>query len=180
MDTLTIQGWVQTSNTILIRAHSWDIWAGMTANSGEVYEGAQLPIWETWYGSDDVFPSSGSSDTTTATLASRRRTLRAFIRPHQFAHTKAGRMLALGPPAARVVSFNKFSPEAAGFILKPQPGPGGQTYRYNSSASLNALNNAWPAATRPQQRAVNDFPDQALETKPVFSTVSATGLTPQP
>lgn len=183
--TAVIDGWVKTNNAAAIRAHSWDIWAGMTSNSGETYNGAALPIWETWFGSEEIFPAPGATAPTslTALAATRTAPSRKFIVPHQFAHDRAALLGALadqGPPSVRVVSFNKFDPDAAGFIVAPHPGPQSKTYHYNTAAQLTALNNAWPTISNGQQRGLADFPNPAIETKPVMSLVKATGLTPLP
>ena len=79
--TAEINKWIATSNTKAMRRHAWDIWSGITADSGEIYEGKQLPIWETWYGLNDVFSSGHgnvSSAAASAFLASHRGPLRVF------------------------------------------------------------------------------------------------------
>jgi hypothetical protein len=181
-----IDKWIADSNTIAIRRHAWDIWAGMTTNSGEFYEDQELPIWETWYGSDEVFQVQPAADQTaakvTSFLASHRKSLRAFIPPHQFTKLKLGLKLSqvLGPPSTRLLSFNKFNPQAAAFIATPQAGPNGQTYYYNSGDSLRKLNNAWPIETPAEDRGINSFPNDAIELKPLFNIVHEKGLTAIP
>jgi hypothetical protein len=180
----TINSWIASGNTDAIRGHAWDLWAGLTANSGQMSGGQELPIWETWYGSDDVFPPSAptSAGGLMAFVASKPRLLRDFVSPHQFHHNVVrGAAAAAGQDtASQVVSFNKFDPAAATFIAAPQPGPNGQIFSYNKQASLQALNAAWPAGASGQTRGTNDFPIEAMELKPVFKFVKATGLTPQP
>jgi hypothetical protein len=73
-----------------------------------------------------------------------------------------------------------FDPVAAGFLTAPQTGPGGAAYHYNSQASLQALNAAWPSTASGQDRGINEFPIRAIETKPVFGVVKAGGLSVQP
>lgn len=38
-----------------LREHAWDLWAGLTAASGSIWNGQVLPVYETWYSSDEVF-----------------------------------------------------------------------------------------------------------------------------
>lgn len=182
----TITGWVDNGDTAAIRGHAWSLWQAMAAPSGQYFNGQQLPIWETWASADDVFPQTSAAlkaavTPRAATLAARLaqpRALRHFRVPHQFHHgAAANAALAFGN--SDVTAFNKFNPQAATFIDTPQPGPGG-TYNYSSGASLAKLNAAWPSTTTPQNRGINEFPNQAIELKPVFGTVSATGLTIQP
>jgi hypothetical protein len=179
----TVNAWIASSNTAAIRGHAWDLWAGLTANSGQMYNGQDLPIWETWYGQEEVFPPNAttSGGALMAFVASRPRTIRAFVSPHQFHHEALrGLTASQQDVATQVVSFNKFDPSAATFIAASQPGPNGQNFAYNKQSSLQALNAAWPSGASGQTRAVNEFPIAAMELKPVFTFVKARGLTPQP
>lgn len=188
-----IQAWIDAGDTGAIRNHAWRLWQAMAQPSGQSLNGQQLPIWETWPSSDDVFSTSpaalqaaaAKSVPGGATLAARLaqpRALRSFRSPNQFHHqAKLGGAAPAAPNGASdVTAFNKFSPEAAAFIDAPQPGPGGAKYAYNSGAGLAKLNASWPSSATPQQRGVNDFPVRGIELKPVFGLVKASGLTLQP
>ncbi|HEY0105496.1 MAG TPA: hypothetical protein VGB91_05375 [Rhizomicrobium sp.] len=178
----TIDNWVQTNNEAEIRGHAWGVWAAMTSASGE----GTLPVWETWLASPDLkkksLPPGGGA---LAAVQALRGANRVFATPVQFLHRvakdqKAHALLKLEAPAQVTRVTERFDPTAATFIMTPHPGPGGTDYKYNSHASLAALNNAWPTGTSAQDRAIVDFPDTAIETKPVFNLVYATGLTPLP
>ena len=54
----TINGWVASGDTAAIRGHAWSLWQGMSAPSGQILNGQNLPIWETWAGPNDVFPAT--------------------------------------------------------------------------------------------------------------------------
>jgi len=183
----TINGWIAAGDTAAIRGHAWSLWQGMSAPSGQTFNGQMLPIWETWAGPNDVFPTSqaavaaGANGATLEARLAKPRVIRNFAAPLQFHHTKGVKLGDLGTFGnSDVTADNKFNPQAATFIDSPQPGPGGATYAYNTQAGLTKLNASWPAGTTPQDRGVNDFPTRAIETKPVFGTVKATGLTVQP
>ncbi len=181
-DAATINGWVNNADVAAMRGHAWNLWAGMTSASGQTSDGATLSVWETWYGTEDLFPQpnlAAAPLTAEALLRPRPRALLVFEAPVQFRHTTTA-LRAAAAAFSNVVSFNKFDPEAATFIVSPQQGPGGATFRYNKGASLQDLNSAWPPGTTGQNRAINEFPVRAIETKPVFRLVKATGLTPQP
>jgi hypothetical protein len=179
-----ITGWIAASNTKAIRQHGWDLWAGMSVDSKETFNGKSLPIWETWYGSEELFtPQASTAAGPAALLKANRMPGRAFIAPHQFKHMLLklkGKGAIDGSPAAQVVSFNKFDPKAAEFIVSPHAGPGGAMFHYNSGTSLAALNSAWPATTPANLRTTAEFPAPAIELKPVMGLVSQTGLTPTP
>jgi hypothetical protein len=180
----TINGWIANSDTAAIQGHAWSLWQSMTAPSGQYVNQQQLPIWDTWADTSTVFPQPQVQDAALKTgAAAKPSTDRKFQAPAQFHHTKDARLRAL----ATAVHANfpiavdvKFDPNAATFIGSPQSGPGGGTYSYASGASLTKLNASWPAGTTPQDRGINEFPTQAIETKPVFGLVKATGLTVQP
>ena len=184
VSTAIINKWIAIGDTKAMRRHMWDVWSGVTADSGETYQGKQLPIWETWYGFNEIFlfMTSNQSETQGFPPFQHRGALHAFVEPHQFTHVKTGFSLrkVLGPEQERLMSFNKFSPHAASFIMGPQSGPGGEIYYYNSGPSLVRLNTAWPTETSAEDRSINQFPVESLVAKPVFGIVKATGLTPLP
>ena len=170
----TIDYWVATNNVTAIRGHAWDLWAGMTVASSTTYNGHRLPIWETWYSTQEVF----SLFPTTAAV--RPRPSRPFIAPSQFSHTAAAAVPSEG--ATQVLSFNKYNIWTALWDVVPHTspsGPPGVLYHYTSKASLTVLNGTW-GATPLIKRKILDFPNQSVELKPVFFLVKATGLTPVP
>lgn len=184
----TINRWIARGDTVAIRNHAWSLWQGMSAPSGQVFNGQPLPIWETWAGPTDVFPNrhasaaaAGPSGATLAARLAQPRVIRDFAAPLQFHHAEGVTPGAQGTFGnSDVTASNKFNPQAATFIDATQSGPGGGTYSYATRAGLQKLNASWPAGTTPQNRGINDFPIRAIETKPVFGTVKAAGLTIQP
>ncbi len=170
-----IETWVAANDVAAMRQHGWLIWSLMTSGSGQVYNNQELPIWETWFGSNEVFgpdtPNIGA-----------RALKREFISPVQFHHERvlAGDAATTDPADDdAVVAFNKFDPLSSGFIMGTHPGPGGQ-YAYNSASDLQDLNSSWPASTPVEDRAIADFPTGAIELKPTMMGVKAQNLTPLP
>jgi len=175
------QAWADTWKIDAITTAAWNLWAGMTSASGQSWNGAELPVWETWCGNEEVFSVKGCS--------ALNRPSRKFQRPRQIGHT--ARLLGKSLPSdTQVVSFNKFNPSMANYLAAQHPGPGAADYSYISMQSLAALNAAWPAETPISSRKVADAPYQpdngstegysAMETKPVIFVVKAKGLTPMP
>ncbi len=175
----TIEQWIATSDTGAMRGHAWELWAGMTAPSGQ----GTLPVWDTWGGKADLKGPPPSAVALTA--IPRAAAGHAFETPIQFTH-RARRlhlkaMLGTSVTAAQTpIEAERFDPTDVAFVRSPHPGPDGKTYFYNSATSLNALNSAWPTNTPVQNRAIVDFPNTAMETKPVYNLVKATGLPPLP
>jgi hypothetical protein len=184
-DRAEIQAWADTWEIARITQHTWDMWAGMTADSGQTDpDGSKLPYWETWCGTADVFGGTcGKSG-----LA---RPSRPFRVPSQLTHNVLLKGSTATPPDIQVVSFNKFNPSMATYLNAQHAGPGSAgPYNYTSISSLIALNNAWPANTPTVDRKVEEAPYQpttssapgfaGIETKPVIFLIKATGLTPMP
>lgn len=170
----TVNGWVATNNFTAIRGHAWDLWAGMTVDSRSTYNGQRLPIWETWYSTQEVFGLFP------ITAAVRTKPSRPFIAPAQFSHIAAA---ALSEAAKQVLSFNKYNIWTAFWDVTPHnspSGPPGVLYHYTKKSSLTALNATW-GATSLINRKILDFPNQSIELKPVFFLVKASALlTPVP
>jgi hypothetical protein len=47
-----------------MRRHAWTLWAGVTADSTQSYDGQVLPIWETWLSDREAF--AGAARTSAA------------------------------------------------------------------------------------------------------------------
>ena len=58
-DPFELNAAVERGDQRAIREHAWDIWASITAPSGERFQDAELPIWETWYSADELYVRSG-------------------------------------------------------------------------------------------------------------------------
>lgn len=176
------QAWADAWQIGNITTAAWNLWAGMTSDSGQQWEGAMLPVWETWCGIAETFSEAGCG-----TVLSR--PSRGFQLPNQVGHAARKGGLAIVADT-NVVSFNKFNPSMAAYLAAKHPGPGGTQYQYSSMKDQVALNAAWPAGTKPSGRKVLDAPYQpdqgdtvgfaGMETKPVIFIVKASGLTPMP
>lgn len=180
-----IQELADSNDTTAIRTHSWHLWAGMTTDSKSSFNDVVLPIWETWCGTVETFGK---------TCGELERPSRHFAAANQIKDIarhlpEVAASLGDGAESTQVVSFNKFNPSMANYVATPHPGPGGVEYDYSGKTqgkTIADLNNAWPEDTPEADRKVAETPyDQAagiaaMELKPVFLLVKATGLTPVP
>jgi hypothetical protein len=183
-DRAQIQVWADQWEIAKITQHTWDMWAGMTADSGQTDpDGSKLPYWETWCGTADVFGGTCGKGFA--------RPSRPFRVPSQLTHIARLKGSSGPPPDIQVVSFNKFNPSMAQYLQAQHAGPGtAGPYNYTSVSSLISLNQAWPSNTATVDRKVEEAPYQpasstapgfaGIETKPVIFLVKATGLTPMP
>lgn len=177
-DRSLLQTWADEWQIEKITEHAWHMWAGMTADSGETWNGTMLPYWETWCGNEEVFSGKCNEEKGRAPA-------HQFIGAAQLNHGDNS-----ADADAQIVTFNKFNPAMAEFLSKKHKGPGDVEYDYTSQKSLIALNNAWPTDTPIKDRKIVDTPytptvgtvqgSAAIETKPVIFVVKATGLTPLP
>ncbi|HWK89026.1 MAG TPA: hypothetical protein VNP72_03500, partial [Longimicrobium sp.] len=169
VDSATILGWIQATDTVSIRQHAWNIWAGLTAMTNQISNGDTLPVYETWLSRFEVYGAYSPAER--AAFATRGRPLdRGFHSPVQFHH--AG---ALGQAGAsqveRIVAGVKYNMASAEHVW---------AHAYTDSATLDSLNNAWPTSTPIADRNIIPFPDSAVATKPVYWNVNQTGLTIMP
>jgi hypothetical protein len=177
-----LQAWADAWQIDQITQHTWDMWAGMTADSGQSFNGSKLPYWETWCGTADVFGG---------TCGGRNgRPARPFRQASQLTHI--ARLKGLAAQAdTQIVAFNKFNPSMADFLKAQHTGPGTSgPYSYTSVSSLIALNDAWPPNTPTVDRKIEESPYKptvnnvegyaGIETKPVIFLVKASALTPMP
>jgi hypothetical protein len=185
----TINGWINATppDDAAIADHTWDVWQAMNADSGQVFNGTPLPIWETWYDSSVVYkvdegPAAAATDTAQGgdvlmAKAQRRNvnSQRRFHRPDQFfkGHTATVSSAKTSPTgdAGLLLTFNRFTQEMKDHVW---------TNNYWSKQTLTDLNNNWPASTPIAQRTIKPFPNTSIMTKPVFWIISGTEPTMVP
>ena len=166
-----------------LRSHGWRLWSGLTANSGHVYEGRPLPIWETWLSEEEAF-----SKLSQVMASEQVRVLRPFSRLSQLRHQafEASRgfseQLATDSDKTRLLAFVKLSPDAAEFVMSPHEMPGGEkSIGYNNKSDLQNLNDYFNQHSTPTvDRKIADFPAKAIDLKIVFLPIKAQGLTAIP
>jgi hypothetical protein len=150
---------VATGDQQAMRTHAWDVWAGLTAGSGEFYLGEELPVWETWFTPDDLY----STDPIACIAPEAPRPFhRSFEVPRQVSDVSAG------ATSSAVLSFNRYNLEVTQNVC---------ANKYNSSAVLNALNASFTTATPIGAREIQQFDRTAVALKPVFALIKGTGLT---
>jgi len=175
-----LKTWAEDNNVPAMRNHSWNLWAGMTANSNSTYLGAYLPVWETWCGTQEVFVNQNCDSFSEPS--------RSFISATQLTHnSRAG--IYTAQTNTQIVSYNKYNPTQVTYLSTPHV-TNGVAYDYRSGTSLAALNASWPAGTLMVDRNIvnatyiptkNGIQGQvSIETKPVFFLIKRTGLTAVP
>ena len=166
---------VAANDTTALRLHGWTLWAGVTADSSQSFNGQVLPIFETWLSEEEVFSSKLATF-----LAGRERNLRPLAVPSQFQAPKARTTADL---RSRLRASVKLSPDAVGFLAAQQetPAGSGQSYSYKSASDFAQLNAFFDKHKTPAaERKIADFPAAATNLKLVWGTVKSAGLTGLP
>ena len=166
-----------------MRRHAWTLWAGVTADSTQSYNGRVLPIWETWLSDRDAF--AGAARTS---AAARHQALRSPLAiPRQFAHdarsAKTPRLVQAANGRDQLLSVIKLNTLSADFIAAPHPSPAGAglTLQYNEKRDLDRLRAYFKQHDTPTvARSIEPFPVGATNLKVLFRTVKAKGLTAIP
>jgi hypothetical protein len=150
---------VATGDQAAMRRHAWNVWAGLTAGSGEFYLGEELPIWETWFTPNDLY-----SDDPIACVApeAARPFRRTFEVPRQVGDFSSGQA------ASAVLGFNRYDLEVTHNVC---------AHSYNSSSVLDALNASFTTSTPIGAREIQNFAPTSVALKPVFALVKGSGLT---
>jgi len=140
-----------------MRRHAWLVFAGMTTPtaSGE-------PVWETWHSADETFRPSAAPPPPFG-----RRT-RTFVAPRQLQPPGGA---APPAPGQSLASFTLFNEDLMQWV---------HTKQLHKRATLQSINDAFPAGTPVVDRKVPDFPRTAVAVKTVWWIVKKTGLTAMP
>ena len=151
---------LETSQFSALRAHSWQVFAGITSPSGGGYS-----IWESWYSGDAVY--AGPNGARPQTLSDRRASIHSA--------RQLGLLSPGGPEAAPGQSV-------AAAVLFNQPIRdhiwANKLYLPDTLAKLNA---GFDAAKTPLAlRSIPQFPQNAIALKTIWSVVSSDGLTVLP
>lgn len=155
----TINGWLGSQDTVSITNHAWGIWAGLTANSNQVYGTDTLLIYETWLGVSDLAAAcaAGNSQGGCAITKTTREQLHF---PRQIAHAAS---LLKATPGAK--AGNPTDDNASTYV----------SVSYNPGAACYATNNLifnQSALSKFKVSggigAIPAFPNNAITIKPTY------------
>jgi len=155
----TVQGWIDDQDDDSIRVHSWEIWRGLTADSGQTFNGRMLPVWETWYTPQEIFPSDPVNISAFRTRATN------FENPHENFKDEI-------ISSQSITSFVKGNRLYADHIWNNQ---------YNVADVLTELNAFFNDISQETiDRKIFGLPQGTTALKPVFMLVKQSGLTAVP
>lgn len=155
-----------------MRAHAWNLWAGLTTDSRSLVNGRGAPIFQTWFNDTEVFDERFGD---VLKSDAQRALTHPLAVPRQILHTRA----TGAEQSALVMGFVKYNKPAASFIWEN---------KYYLKSTLNALQKKFDdAKTPPDARTINPFPKDAVVLKPTFwliknanSPATQNGLTALP
>jgi hypothetical protein len=92
-DSTVVNGWINNPkfsgnyDSASVYKHAWGVWAGLTANSGEIFAGDTLRVYETWLGLNEVRDQIIANNLNGGCEGVTKRYGRAALtRPKQFGH----------------------------------------------------------------------------------------------
>ena len=141
--------------------HGWGLWTALTRETGQVYAGQRLRVFETWLTPEELAAPAETIGAPALPVAPRRRAMLRTL--DQFDHEENIRRPAVPAGAAetdRVIGFIKYDPTAATHILQQK------------LLSLAALDQLLQGGAR----QIPAFPPTALSLKPVFQVIAAKSL----
>lgn len=113
-DSAKIYDWLDDENDAAIAQHAWGIWAGLTKQTGQKFDGQELYVFETWNGVSELSDASSSGNRNAGCGFSR--TSRNMLqKPKQFVH--AGLLGATEPSTDySILETVAYSPAASCFV----------------------------------------------------------------
>ena len=153
-DPTIIDVWRQEENLAAMREHAWATWVAMTTDSGFVApSGEAMPVWDTWYTPYDLYQNPPSSADDLGSAHDFNATAQ-----HVGIHTDT-RL------ESDLLGFNKFNQPYVDHIWS------------NNYETTEGLSAALDSCEDGAICAIENFPFNAVSTKPVFMPVSANGIT---
>lgn len=166
----TVNGWIDSLDSKSITQHAWELWGALTTLTDQELNGQKVPIYETWWDSDEALLAPAQ-----AKAAAERRPprTRKFERPRQFLHEARAARLAGEPDRPTFTLFDdvKYNDDIKNFI---------SDHKYNDHAELDRINNGWGASKPIAERKLLDFPNTSVMLKPVYRVVSGKSVTVLP
>jgi hypothetical protein len=127
-DTSTIYSWISPKyDSTRVFNHAWGLWAGLTAQSGETFQGDSLLVYQTWLGIGDLQTIINKGLGLQGIKTKTSRTILSFPKQVKDANEAAAKLQklglikgaidTLGTPAWTAVSYN---PASAAHVIKYQ------------------------------------------------------------
>jgi len=143
-----IDGWINTGNTDSIYTHAWNLWMAINKKTNEVYDEDTLLVWETWHSLEEIVEMVQN---TSKGFDVEGRTRAAIQIPRQmlkFDH------LTLETADDTIFESVKYSPASAEYALM------------NKIFLQSTLDSLYQAGAK------IEFPDAAMNIKPVFKIIA--------
>jgi hypothetical protein len=166
-DSNLIYTWLKNEDMGSIYKHAWGIWAGLTAPSGEVYQGDSLLIYETWLGISDMRAMMVAGNTQggcDGNLFKKGRTGLAL--PHQFAKNRMHSRKMMG-------RYKKESIDSAlGFWVAVAYDPSAACYATKNQIFKESVLKSYEKAG--QISEIPAFPADGMTLKPTYFVAKKT------
>ncbi|NCD68611.1 hypothetical protein [Mucilaginibacter agri] len=163
-DSTAIFSWLNTPNTPGVYAHAWGIWAGLTAQSGQVFQGDSILVYQTWQGINELVNLSSSSSTKMLTKENQVKRARTLLSlPDQFARTSLKNKLLQKGLSGK---FTTGADDTAAFFVGVSYNPPSAAHVVNNGLLKQSVQNVFLKTG--SIGAIPAFPDSAINIKPVY------------
>jgi hypothetical protein len=162
-DSNKIYSWLTPYDSTDVYKHAWGVWAGLTAESGQTYQGDKLLVYQTWLGIADLQTLVQNNDTLTS--AKKGRTLLTF--PNQIKHANELQRKAL--TASAHIESSGIDTNAAGgnnFWVSVAYDPNAAKHVVNNQLLKQSVINKY--YQKDGNGSIPAFPSNAITVKPVY------------
>jgi len=151
----TVTEWITAGAADQIALHGWGLWAALTSETNQRYEGQSLRIFETWLTPQDLLAHLDAADSAELSLMPRRRSPLA-----QLEQLRRRPAAAAALSNDRIAGYIKYDPASADHIL------------HQGLLRLSTLQ----ALLGGGAQQITPFPAAALVVKPIFQIASPSSL----
>lgn len=166
-DSNVIYSWLNNKNfpnnydSASVYNHVWGIWAGLTTQSGQVYQGDSLRIFETWLGISDI-RNLILTDSSACTPSARKSMRAQLTFPHQFEHG----FHTTGNIQARSAARHGTIDKAEEFWVTVSYDPNAACYATNNQILKQTVLDSF--RVKGAIGSIPKFPQKAMSIKPTY------------
>lgn len=166
-DSTKILGWLNQKPVPAVNEvykHAWGIWAGLTAQSGETYQGDSLLVYQTWTGINELVNLTQQQNGFKLLRDNKAKSHRTLLSiPEQF---KRARLENVNKKKLMNSALNGTINDSAVFFVGVSYSPASAAHTLKYSLLKESVQNSYKKAG--QVAAIPPFPNNGVNIKPVY------------